>query len=162
MVSGFGREPFPPTKTCSSAQSGKGVPHGNPFNPDESALSADLQSLLSGASAPAAIARRYPFSSERRSGGAAGCGLMLAAPWLFKTLGWAATLRVTPKSAMILGWAFFGFSIWMAAGGFLVQTSPWLPYLVWGGSILYVIERAAKFLTTCGTSARRSSARATT
>ena len=77
--------------------------------------------------------------------GALTCGLMLAAPWLFKTLGWAATLGVTPKSAMILGWAFFGFSIWMAAGGFLVQTSPWLPYLVWGGSILYVIERAAKF-----------------
>jgi AAA family ATP:ADP antiporter len=26
-----------------------------------------------------------------------------------------------------------------------VQVSPWLPVLVWGGSILYVIERAAKF-----------------
>ena len=77
--------------------------------------------------------------------GALTCVLMLAAPWLFKKLGWAGTLSVTPKSAMVLGWAFFGFSIWAAAGGFLVQTSPWLPVLVWGGSILYVIERAAKF-----------------
>lgn len=77
--------------------------------------------------------------------GALTCTMMLAAPWLFKKLGWAGTLGVTPKSAMVLGWAFFGFSIWMANGGFLVQTSPWLPYLVWGGSILYVIERAAKF-----------------
>jgi len=77
--------------------------------------------------------------------GALTCVLMLAAPWLFKKLGWAGTLSVTPKSAMVLGWAFFGFSIWAAAAGFLVQTSPWLPVLVWGGSILYVIERAAKF-----------------
>ena len=77
--------------------------------------------------------------------GALTCIMMLAAPWLFKKLGWAGTLGVTPKSAMILGWAFFGLSIWMAEGGFLVQTSLWLPYLVWGGSILYVIERAAKF-----------------
>ena len=46
---------------------------------------------------------------------------------------------------MVLGWAFFGSSIWAAEGGFLVQASPWLPVLVWGGSILYVIERAAKF-----------------
>ena len=77
--------------------------------------------------------------------GALTCLLMLAAPWLFKKLGWAGTLGVTPKSAMVLGWAFFGFSIWAADAGFLVQASPWLPVLVWGGSILYVIERAAKF-----------------
>jgi AAA family ATP:ADP antiporter len=77
--------------------------------------------------------------------GALTCVLMLAAPWLFKKLGWAGTLGVTPKSAMVLGWAFFGFSIWAAKAGFLVQVSPWLPVLVWGGSILYVIERAAKF-----------------
>jgi AAA family ATP:ADP antiporter len=77
--------------------------------------------------------------------GALTCTLMLAAPWLFKKLGWAGTLSVTPKAAMGLGWAFFGFSIWMAKGGFLIQTSSWLPVLVWGGSILYVIERAAKF-----------------
>ena len=76
--------------------------------------------------------------------GALTCILMLAAPWLFKKLGWAGTLGVTPKSAMFLGWAFFGASIWMAKAGCLVQTSSMLPLLVWGGSILYVIERAAK------------------
>jgi AAA family ATP:ADP antiporter len=77
--------------------------------------------------------------------GALTCILMLAAPWLFKKMGWAGTLGVTPKSAMLLGWAFFGASIVLARDGMLVQGSSWLPFLVWGGSILYVIERAAKF-----------------
>ena len=40
------------------------------------------------------------------------CALMLLAPWLFKKMGWAGTLAVTPKAACGLGWAFFGFSIW--------------------------------------------------
>ena len=73
------------------------------------------------------------------------CVLMVCAPYLFRKLGWAGTLGVTPKSAMLLGWAFFGASIWMANAGHLVISSPLLPYLVWGGSLLYVIERAAKF-----------------
>ena len=73
------------------------------------------------------------------------CLLMVMAPYLFKKLGWAGTLAVTPKAACGLGWLFFGFSIWMAQSGALVQTSPLLPVLAWGGSILYVIERAAKF-----------------
>lgn len=73
------------------------------------------------------------------------CVLMVCAPYLFRKLGWAGTLGVTPKSAMFLGWAFFGASIWMANAGHLVMSSPLLPYLVYGGSLLYVIERAAKF-----------------
>ena len=73
------------------------------------------------------------------------CVLMLMAPWLFKRLGWAGTLGVTPKAACFLGWAFFGFSIWMANSGHLIQSSPWLVWLAYGGSLLYVIERAAKF-----------------
>lgn len=73
------------------------------------------------------------------------CVLMVCAPYLFRKLGWAGTLGVTPKSAVILGWAFFGASIWMANAGHLVMSSPLLPYLVYGGSLLYVIERAAKF-----------------
>ena len=73
------------------------------------------------------------------------CVLMVCAPYLFRKLGWAGTLGVTPKSAMLLGWGVFGASIWMANAGHLVISSPLLPYLVWGGSLLYVIERAAKF-----------------
>ena len=73
------------------------------------------------------------------------CALMLLAPWLFKKLGWAGTLGVTPKAACFLGWTFFGASIWIAKSGHLVQSSPWLVWLAYGGSLLYVIERAAKF-----------------
>ena len=73
------------------------------------------------------------------------CVLMVMAPWLFRKLGWAGTLAVTPKTACILGWIFFSFSIWMAKTGALMQTSPLLPILCWGGSLLYIVERAAKF-----------------
>ena len=64
-------------------------------------------------------------------------------PYLFRKLGWAGTLGVTPKSAMLLGWAFLNF-IWMANAGHLVISSPLLPYWC-GGASAVVIERAAKF-----------------
>ena len=73
------------------------------------------------------------------------CFLMIMAPWLFKTLGWAGTLSVTPKFSAIAGWSFFGCSIWLASRGMLVHGAPLLTYLAWGGAVLYVMERAAKF-----------------
>ena len=70
---------------------------------------------------------------------------MVAAPFLFKNLGWKGTLSVTPKTVIALGWVFFGTSIYALRHGSLAQSSPILPILVLGGAVIYIVERAAKF-----------------
>lgn len=73
---------------------------------------------------------------------------MLAAPAMFRRLGWAGAASATPVAMMVLGWAFFGSSIAgsvisNAAGG--VPPAGLLSALVMGGAFLYVFEKAAKF-----------------
>ncbi len=70
---------------------------------------------------------------------------MVAAPFLFKNLGWKGTLSVTPKTVIALGWVFFGTSIYALRHGQLAQSSAILPWLVLGGAVIYIVERAAKF-----------------
>ena len=70
---------------------------------------------------------------------------MVAAPFLFKNLGWKGTLSVTPKTVIALGWVFFGTSIYALRHGQLAQSSTILPWLVLGGAVIYIVERAAKF-----------------
>ena len=70
---------------------------------------------------------------------------MIAAPFLFKFLGWKGTLSVTPKTVIALGWVFFGTSIYALRHGALTQSSALLPILVLGGAVIYIVERAAKF-----------------
>ena len=70
---------------------------------------------------------------------------MVAAPFLFKYLGWKGTLSVTPKTVIALGWVFFGTSIYALRHGALTQSSHLLPILVFGGAVIYIVERAAKF-----------------
>ena len=70
---------------------------------------------------------------------------MVAAPFLFKYLGWKGTLSVTPKTVIALGWVFFGTSIYAMRHGALTQSSAILPILVLGGAVIYIVERAAKF-----------------
>ena len=70
---------------------------------------------------------------------------MLIAPLLFKRIGWKGTLGITPKTVVVLGWCFFGASMFAMRTGGLTQASALLPMLVWGGALLYVVERAAKF-----------------
>eukprot|EP00223_Ostreococcus_mediterraneus_P001985 CAMPEP_0179724786 /NCGR_PEP_ID=MMETSP0938-20121108/6200_1 /TAXON_ID=548131 ORGANISM="Ostreococcus mediterraneus, Strain clade-D-RCC1107" /NCGR_SAMPLE_ID=MMETSP0938 /ASSEMBLY_ACC=CAM_ASM_000576 /LENGTH=615 /DNA_ID=CAMNT_0021598823 /DNA_START=120 /DNA_END=1964 /DNA_ORIENTATION=+ len=70
---------------------------------------------------------------------------MIAAPFLFKNLGWKGTLSVTPKTVIFLGWIFFGTSIYALRHGALSQDSSLLSLLVLGGAVIYIVERAAKF-----------------
>jgi AAA family ATP:ADP antiporter len=70
---------------------------------------------------------------------------MISAPFLFRNIGWKGTLSITPKCVIILGWFFFGTSIYASRLGMLNQTSFWLPILVVGGAAIYIVERAAKF-----------------
>lgn len=70
---------------------------------------------------------------------------MISAPFLFRNIGWKGTLSITPKCVIILGWFFFGTSIYASRVGLLSQTSYWLPILVVGGAAIYIVERAAKF-----------------
>ena len=70
---------------------------------------------------------------------------MVAAPFLFKNLGWKGTLSVTPQTVIALGWVFFGTSIYALRHGQLAQSSAILPWLVLGGAVIYIVERAAKF-----------------
>ena len=70
---------------------------------------------------------------------------MIAAPFLFKHLGWKGTLSVTPKTVIALGWVFFGTSIYALRHGALSQDSSLLYLLVLGGAAIYIVERAAKF-----------------
>ena len=70
---------------------------------------------------------------------------MVAAPFLFKNLGWKGTLSVTPKTVIALEWVFFGTSIYALRHGQLAQSSAILPWLVLGGAVIYIVERAAKF-----------------
>ena len=73
---------------------------------------------------------------------------MLAAPALFRRLGWTGAASVTPYAMVVLGWLFFGLSI--AAGNGMAASlglSPMtaLQILVAGGAAVYVFEKAAKF-----------------
>jgi len=70
---------------------------------------------------------------------------MISAPFLFRNIGWKGTLSITPKCVIVLGWFFFGTSIYASRLGMLNQTSFWLPILVVGGAAIYIVERAAKF-----------------
>jgi ATP:ADP antiporter, AAA family len=70
---------------------------------------------------------------------------MIMAPFLFRNIGWKGTLSITPKCVIVLGWFFFGTSIYASRVGVLSQTGYWLPVLCVGGAAIYIIERAAKF-----------------
>ena len=70
---------------------------------------------------------------------------MISAPFLFRNIGWKGTLSITPKCVIVLGWFFFGTSIYASKLGLLTPTSIWLPLLVVGGAAIYIVERAAKF-----------------
>ena len=70
---------------------------------------------------------------------------MISAPFLFRNIGWKGTLSITPKCVIVLGWFFFGTSIYASRLGMLNQGSFWLPILVVGGAAIYIVERAAKF-----------------
>ena len=70
---------------------------------------------------------------------------MISAPFLFRNIGWKGTLSITPKCVIVLGWFFFGTSIYASRLGLLTPTSIWLPLLVVGGAAIYIVERAAKF-----------------
>ena len=75
-------------------------------------------------------------------------GAMLAAPALFRRLGWTGAASATPWAMMLLGWAFFGSSIAgsvMSANAGGVPPPGLLSALVLGGAFLYVFEKAAKF-----------------
>jgi len=71
---------------------------------------------------------------------------MLAAPMLFRKLGWAGAAAFTPWCMIAMGWAFFGASI---AGGFGAASGgpplAMLHKLVMGGALVYVFEKASKF-----------------
>jgi AAA family ATP:ADP antiporter len=73
---------------------------------------------------------------------------MLAAPALFRRLGWTGAASVTPYCMVVLGWLFFGLSIAAGAGvgaSFGLSHASVLRVLVAGGAAVYVFEKAAKF-----------------
>jgi AAA family ATP:ADP antiporter len=74
-------------------------------------------------------------------------GAMLLAPALFRRLGWAGAAAATPWAMMLLGWAFFGSSIWASFGAAAGAPLPavLLHALVLGGAAMYIFEKAAKF-----------------
>jgi AAA family ATP:ADP antiporter len=74
-------------------------------------------------------------------------GAMLLAPALFRRLGWAGAAAATPWAMMLLGWGFFGSSIWASFGAAAGAPLPavLLHALVLGGAAMYIFEKAAKF-----------------
>ena len=73
---------------------------------------------------------------------------MLAAPSIFRRLGWTGAASVTPYCMIVLGWLFFGLSIAAGAGvgaSFGLSHASVLNVLVAGGAAVYVFEKAAKF-----------------
>ena len=70
-------------------------------------------------------------------------GAMLAAPAIFRRLGWAGAAAFTPVCMVVLGWAFFGATIGL--GGPAGIPVGMLRPLVLCGAALYIFEKAAKF-----------------
>jgi AAA family ATP:ADP antiporter len=73
---------------------------------------------------------------------------MLAAPALFRRLGWTGAASVTPWCMIVLGWAFFGLTLasTLCFGTSLGLSGPTcLHILVATGAAVYIFEKAAKF-----------------